>query len=632
MSKKNIIVLGGGYAGILTAKKIAKKVKKQKMQNDVTIKLIDRNPYHTMLTELHEVAADRVEEDAIKMELSKIFEGRNVDFVRDNITKIDSEGKNLVGENATYEYDYLVIASGSKQGFFGVPGAEENAFPLWGFDDAVNIKRHIRDTFTKATFETDEQKRRDLLNFFVVGGGLTGVEMVGELAEWVPYLCKEFFINPEEVTMSIIEVGPKILGILPDKIVKKSVARLEKMKVNVLAGTQVTKVEKDAVTLKIDGAEKVINTATVIWSAGTEGSEIVKSTDMTAEASRNNRIETNSHLQYINDDSIYVVGDNMFFTPEGEERPVPQMVENAEHSAATAANNLVVDLSGKGDKKAYKPAFHGTMVCIGSRYGQAYVGGHNKKICLPSFLAMFSKHFINIIYFLQVLGWNKAYSYLKHEILQTKNNRSFVGGHFANYKPTFWSLPLRLFVGLMWFTEGIIKFEKMIANPKNIFLFPITEEQLATLDGITSSSPQGLEHKLPEIFYTIESFALSSEKALPLPAFVQPIVDWSMNLFIIPIAPLFQAFMISAEIAIGGLLILGLFTSFASLASVALCFMIYMSGMASKEIIWFGLAGLSLVSIGGTGHAFSVDYYFMPWFKEKAKKNKAIKKWYLYND
>lgn len=627
---KNVIVLGGGYAGILTAKNLAKLVKKNKMQDEVTIKLIDRNPYHTMLTELHEVAADRVEEDAIKMELSKIFAGRNVEVVLDNIKETDSVNKKLVGEHETYEYDYLVVATGSKQGFFGISGAEENAFSLWSFDDAVKIKRHVRDLFDKASFERDDKKRRELLNFNVVGGGFTGVEMAGELAEWVPYLCEEFHIKREDVAISLVEAAPNILNFLPEKGRNRSMKRFEKLGVKVLTNTLVTNVSKTSVTLKTDGKENPINTSTVIWAAGIEGSDFVQSSGMGAEATRKNRIETNDYLQFVDDEAIYVVGDNLHYKPKGHERPVPQMVENAEHSASTAANNLFVAMTGKGTKKEYQPAFHGAMVCIGGRYGQAYVGLPNKMFSLPSFFAMFSKHFINIVYFIQVLGWNKTWSYLKHEIFQARRNRSFVGGHLANYQPTFWSFPLRLFLGLMWFTEGIVKFEKMLVNPKNIFIFTIPETQL--LDGITSSTPWGYTEHLPSIFYTIESFALSAEKALPIPGFIVPMVDWSMNTFIIPIAPLFQIFMICAEIVIGLCLLAGLFTSCISLFSVVICFMIYMSGAATKEILWYAFAALSLVSIGGTGHALSFDYYIMPWLKGKAKNIKFIKKWYLYND
>src|SRR5690554_114166 len=126
---KQIVVLGGGYGGVLTAKKLAKRLKKQP---DTRIVLIDKNPYHTLLTELHEVAADRVAESNVLIELKQIFAGfRNVDVVLDEISDIDFNTRTLKGARQTYSYDYLVLGTGSKPTFFGIPGADRFAFTLW---------------------------------------------------------------------------------------------------------------------------------------------------------------------------------------------------------------------------------------------------------------------------------------------------------------------------------------------------------------------------------------------------------------------------------------------------------------------------------------------------------------------
>jgi NADH dehydrogenase len=117
----------------------------------------------------------------------------------------------------------------------------------------------------------------------------------------------------------------------------------------------------------------------------------------------------------------------------------------------------VTAITGKGEMKAYKPSFHGVMVCIGGRYGVAHVGLPNHFFSLPSFLAMFAKHFINIIYFVQVLGWNKIFSYMKHEFFTIRNRRSFVGGHFSNRTPSFLLVPLRIWLGAVWVFEGVMK-------------------------------------------------------------------------------------------------------------------------------------------------------------------------------
>ncbi len=629
---KEIVILGGGYAGVLTAKHLEKAVKKNKMKNDVKITLIDKNPYNTMLTELHEVACNRVEEESIKMDLKQIFAGRNVDVVLDEITSMDCANNKLVGKNKQYNYDYLVVGAGSKPTYFGTTGAKENSFSLWSFDDAIVLKEHILNMFRKAEAETNKEERQKLLSFYVVGGGFTGVEMIGELAEWLPQLCHEYHIDKNEVNLVLLDMMNRVLMPLPEKTAEKAAKYMVKQGINISTETRVLEVGEDYIVTSKDDQEIKNSTYTVVWAAGIEGAEVVKESGKCCEESRGNRIKTNQYLQSLDHDNVYIVGDNVYYIPEGEERPVPQMVENAEHSSKDVAKNIMVELTGKGEKHAYKPAFHGAMVCIGGRFGVCNVGTPNHMFSLPSWLAMFSKHFINIIYFLQVMGWTKVWNYLKHEIFQIHHNRAFTGGHFANYQPTFWSVPLRLWIGLMWFTEGIIKLEKVITDPNNIFLFTIPEDTLANMDGITAASMHIENSKIPEIFHTIEGFALSSEMALPIPQFIQPMVDWSMEAFIIPIAPYFQAFMVLSEVAIGGLLILGLFTSFAAIWSVIMCFMIYMSGMANKEILWFAFGGLGLVSIGGTGHSFSLDYYVMPWLKAKWQNIPIVKKWYLYND
>ena len=188
-----IEIVGAGYAGILTAKKLAKRFKKD---DSVFITLIDKNPFHTMLTELHEVAACRVDEESIRVSLKKVFAGRKVDVRLDTITSIDFSNKKAVGEHETYDYDYLVLCAGSKPTFFGIPGAQEYAYTLWSYDDAVKIRHRLTEIFTEACRIADSEERRKLLSFYIVGAGFTGVEMAGELAEYMPILCESMDLTP----------------------------------------------------------------------------------------------------------------------------------------------------------------------------------------------------------------------------------------------------------------------------------------------------------------------------------------------------------------------------------------------------------------------------------------------------
>ncbi len=462
--EKKIVIIGAGYAGILTAKKLAKKLKKDR---DVSITIIDKNPFHTMLTELHEVAANRVDEDSIKISLKRVFAGRKVDVKVDTVTSVDFSNKTVIGTNEVYSYDYLVLAAGSKPTFYGVEGAEEFSYKLWSYDDAILLKDHIINTFRAAARETNLEERKRLLTFYVVGAGFTGVEMVGELAEYVPILCEKFEINRSDVTLINIDGLNRPIPNLTEKLSAKVAKRLDKMGVQLILSALVKRVGKDFIEFQKDDKTQHVSVGTVIWAAGIQSADITAKAGSSLEVQRGGRIQVDQYLRSTKNDNVYVIGDNMYYVSEGEERPVPQMVENCEQSSDTAAHNIVAAITGKGEMKLYKPAFHGVMVSIGGRYGVAHVGLPNHFFSLPSFLAMFTKHFINIIYFIQVLGWNKVFSYIKHEFFTVRNCRSFVGGHFSNRTPSFLMVPLRVWLGAVWLFEGIMKIvEGWFDSPK----------------------------------------------------------------------------------------------------------------------------------------------------------------------
>lgn len=669
--KKKIVILGAGYGGILTAKKLAGKFKKD---DSIEITLIDKNPYHTMLTELHEVAAGRVSEDSIRMDLKKIFAKRKVNVVLDEIKNIDFDTQVLKSVSHSYGYDYLVIGTGSKPTFFGIPGAEEYTHTLWSYEDAVNLKEHILHMFREAAKEQNKEKRQKMLTFVVVGGGFTGVEMIGELGEWKDRLCEDYYIDKEDVKLYVVDALPKILPIFPDKLIKKAEKRLNKLGVEILTGTGITEVSKDAVTL---GEQGSIESNTVIWAAGVEGSDVIGEMDVQQQGRK--RIITNDKLQTLDHENVYVVGDNIFYIPEGEERPVPQMVENAEHSAPLVAHNIYADVRG-GEKKSYKPAFHGAMVCIGGRYGVAHLGMPGKFFGMSGFFAMFVKHFINLVYFFQVAGFNKCWSYFMHEFFHIKDRRSMVGGHLAKSSPNFWLIPLRVFVGYKWLEQGLHKLPSIFKDPTKIFLIPapasadvasaasgtaaqvVTEvtsaasgaaAQVATevtsaasgavaqvAAEVTSAASGAVAQVAADVTSAASAVAETAGNAitaLPVPGFIESIVKWSMDLMFYNgdggytiLAPIFQTGMVIGEIIVGLFLIIGLFTALSSVISVGMGMMIWVSGMAPVEMLWYLTGGVAL--IGGSGSTFGLDYYVLPILKNVWKKIGFVKKSYLYID
>ena len=214
-----ILIVGGGYAGVHAAKKLHRKYKREKR---VDITLLDKRFFHTLMTELHEIAGDRVPDSSVRISYKRIFSGMRVNVVHDEIVNMDFDENVAVGRVAEYRYDYMLIATGGKPAFFNIPGVEENALTLWSLDDALTIRRHIDNAFRRASFEPDPAKRKPLLTIAVVGGGFTGVELVGELIEFIPVLCKRYEIDPDEVRLINVEALGSILPILPESLGPKA--------------------------------------------------------------------------------------------------------------------------------------------------------------------------------------------------------------------------------------------------------------------------------------------------------------------------------------------------------------------------------------------------------------------------
>ena len=660
--ESKIVIIGAGYAGVLTAKKLAKKFKKD---SSVSITLIDKNPFHTMLTELHEVAANRVDEDSIRIDLKKVFAGRKVNIVHDKVDSIEFDNKLVIGVNGKYSYDYLVVAAGSQPTYFGVSGGEEFSYKLWSYEDAVKLKDHIHNTFRKASCETNLEEKKRLLSFYIVGAGFTGVELSGELAEYVPILCEKFEIDRNFVTIFNVDILKRTVPILPEKLSNKVEKRLKKMGVTVMLNTGVCGIGSDYIETKV-GEECTRHAAgTVVWTAGIESADITNEAAKTLTSANRGRIQTDDYLRSIDNDHVFVVGDNIFYTPEGEKAPVPQMVENCEHSASTAAKNIYCAITKKGEMSKFKPSFHGVMVSVGGRYGVARVGLPKLMFNLPSFLAMASKHFINVVYFIQILGWNKVFSYSKHEFFTIRNCRSYVGGHFSNRTPSFLMVPLRVWLGCVWLFEGVMKVvDGWFIAPKltgffggaNAFYDKILNQAAGAgawkaVDGVTSATgtgsyavpgaPQAVGTAILNFdFLGLVNVIFVSSKTLAQSTLTDyafkldiPIMNWFVNNIILPnnsVQILMQGSIVIAEILIGLALIGGLFTTPATAFSLVLQFMFICTTGLYLGTFWMIFAAIAVLI--GAGRSFGLDYYFMPYLKKKWKKLPLVRRLYIYHD
>lgn len=416
--QKNIVIIGAGFAGILCAQRLEKRTARLK---NISITLIDKNPYFTMRTEIHAAATGRGKPEGITYDLAETFaDSPNVSFFQDEVTSIDFENKVVKGGVNDYTYDYLVIAAGSQPNFFGIESAKENALPFWTYDDAIALKKHINECFKKAADLSDEEEIKKLLTFCVVGAGLTGVELAGELAEYIPMMCAEYVL-PQYLTKVIcIDAASRTIPNLPNKLSCTCSSILMELGVELQMDAKVVDVQPDALVYEQNGKTVTLPSNTVVWSAGITSETITEKAAETLD-SRNKRIVNLETLQST-DPSVFVIGDNMYYVPKGKESPVPQMVENTEQSSVLAADNIADLITGKEAKRVYKPAMHGCMISLGAKKGIAYAGIDNLfMIQLPSIPAQLAKRAINCVFLISVFGLGQALPIAKHEFLAKRD-------------------------------------------------------------------------------------------------------------------------------------------------------------------------------------------------------------------
>ncbi|BCA87015.1 NADH dehydrogenase [Enterococcus saigonensis] len=659
MTKKNIVVVGAGYAGVAATKFMAKKLKK----DDVEITLIDRHSYHTMMTELHEVAGGRVEPTAIQYDLQRLFaRKKNVKLVTDTVVGIDKEQKVVKTQAGSYSFDHLIIGMGGEPNDFGTPGVKEHGFTLWSFEDSVRIREHIEHTVAKAAIEPDAAKRKAMLTFVVCGSGFTGIEMIGELVDWKDRLAEDYKLDPSEFTLKVVEAMPTILNMLNRNDANKAVRYLEKKNVELVLNAPIVEVDADHIKLK-DGS--TIPTHTLIWTAGVKATS--DAADFGLEAARGNRLVANEYMEAkgYEDKNIYIIGDLVYYE-EQPNTPTPQIVQAAEQTGHCAAANVVSAIKGDGQKHKFKSNYQGFMVSVGAKWGVAELFG---KIHLSGFLAIIMKHIVNLKYFFDIRSGYYMFQYMMHEFFHIKDDRNVTRGHSSRYGNVLWSVPLRVFYGLVWFIEA---FKKIVGNgevlkPSTWFgegswftgnsVFPWTWEYAKEAATTASSGADAASGASATAATTASSvadavggasatvssgaadaatnaassggaeaaahaahFGLSYGYGEQPMAVLDKAPDWFSNIMKImmpnmDVAMFFQKMMVFVEIGIALCLMAGLFTWLMSGTTIILVAMFCMSGMFYWVNIWFIPVAFALMN--GSGRAVGLDRWVIPWIQKK---------------
>ncbi|WP_138495617.1 NAD(P)/FAD-dependent oxidoreductase [Paenibacillus pinistramenti] len=385
---KQILILGGGYGGLLSALTAREYLSAE----EATITVVNKYPTHQIITELHRLAAGNLDEKAVALPLEKLLSGKNVKLVVDTVEKISPDEKQVkLVSGATYKYDALVIALGSETAYFGIPGLKENSLTLKSVDEAHRVYETV-----KARLDAYKvSKNKADATFVVGGGGLTGVELVGEFADELPELCRERGIDFNDVSLYCVEAGPTILAGFPADLVERATKSLEARGVKFVTGVPITELKDNKVFLK-DGSS--FEASTVIWTGGVQGNALVA--DSGIEVNRGRATVTES-LQSTSHKDIFVAGDSAVVFAPGAERPYPPTAQIAWHMGETIGYNLSVLFKG-GTMESFHYVSSGTLGSLGRKDGIAMVGGSATK--LKGMPASLMKEASNIRYLARIKG------------------------------------------------------------------------------------------------------------------------------------------------------------------------------------------------------------------------------------
>ena len=372
-----ILILGGGFAGIEVLRQLQKA-----FQNDIgiDITLVSRDNFFLFTPMLPEISSGMIETRHIVTPL-RVFCNR-AKFYEANIESIDLDNKQVVishqiGKQTNpiewrshiLKYDYLIIALGNETNFFGMDGAAKQAFTLKSLGDAIVLRNHVINMLEQADIEhADLDLRKSLLTFVVVGGGFSGVEIVGELNDFVLDSIKHFYHNLQKTYTRIVLVnsGGRILPEVTEELAEFALQKIRKNGVEVLLNTRVIDVTSYSVRLD-NGID--ISTQTIIWAGGGKPPSLLSA--LSCEHDKSGRIVTNNFLEVLGyTDSIMALGDCACITDPNTGKPCPPTAQHAIRQGKVAAINLISRIKDQeNDKKAFDYKTKGVMTLIGRRNG-----------------------------------------------------------------------------------------------------------------------------------------------------------------------------------------------------------------------------------------------------------------------
>ena len=356
-----IVIVGGGFAGLWATRALA--------SAPAQIILVDRSNHHLFQPLLYQVATAGLSAPDIAAPLRHILRAqRNATVLMQDVLAVDADAKILhLGDGATLAFDYLLLASGARHAYFGHDDWAAQAPGLKTLDDAFAIRRRLLLAFERAETETDPARRRAWLNFVIVGGGPTGVELAGTLAEIARHTLKKEFrrIDPGEARVMLIEAGPRVLSSFPESLSEKARRQLQRLGVEVRTGVPVAAIDDEHVRL----GEESIPTRTVLWAAGVAALPLGKSLDVPLD--RAGRVYVQGDLSVPGHPDVFVAGDLAAVSRDG--KPVPGVAPAAKQMGSHVARAIRARLSGK-PAPMFRYRDYGNLATIGRMAAIADLG------------------------------------------------------------------------------------------------------------------------------------------------------------------------------------------------------------------------------------------------------------------
>jgi NADH dehydrogenase len=354
--RPRVVVVGAGFGGMSVARNLRR--------TDVDVLMLDRNNYHGFWPLLYQVATAGLEPESIAYPARAILRKYpNADFLMTEVEGVDFDRKQVLTNGAPIGYDYLVLAAGSANNYFGNDQLAQHSFGMKDIDDAEQLRNQVLLAFERAVSEPDPARRRALLTFVIVGGGPTGVELAGAFAELIRHVLRKDYpmLDVAQARVILIEAGASVLASFPPKLQRAALRRLHGMGVETRLGTVVAAVDDTGVALK-DGQR--LESSTVVWAAGVRSAELADALNVSL--GRSARVKVEPALNIPGRPEVFVIGDMAYLEGYKNGQAYPMVAPVAIQQGEQAAKNILAQIADR-PPRAFRYFDKGQMATIGRR-------------------------------------------------------------------------------------------------------------------------------------------------------------------------------------------------------------------------------------------------------------------------